>query len=114
MNLLFILSFFSTAVVASAKSCPPPGSSDNQGRYSCNPAHQYPNGQMCRPINGCYFLETADGGNPFASPAPGPAPDCPPPGSSDNQGRYSCNPAHQYPNGQMCQLINGCYLLTTV
>ncbi|KAF7174677.1 hypothetical protein CNMCM7691_003363 [Aspergillus felis] len=113
MKLLYIFGFFSSAVIASASSCPPPGSSDSQGRYSCNPAHQYPNGQTCQLIDGCNFLATADGGNPIVSPAPGPTAHCPPPGSNDSQGRYSCNPAHQYPNGQTCQLINGCYLLAT-
>lgn len=38
-------------------------------------------------------------------------PQCPAPGSYDSQGRYSCNPAHSYPAGQTCVLIDGCYYL---
>ena len=47
--------------------CPAPGSTDSQGRYSCNPAHQYPNGQTCELVEGCYFLEY-----PTTIPVPGP------------------------------------------
>lgn len=38
--------------------CPAPGSTDSQGRYSCNPAHQYPSGQECKLVDGCYFLSS--------------------------------------------------------
>ncbi|KJZ74794.1 hypothetical protein HIM_05911 [Hirsutella minnesotensis 3608] len=95
--------------------CPAPGSTDSQGRYSCNPAHQYPNGQTCDLVGGCYFLNTS--GKPaqttVSSAQPKPTAACPAPGSTDNQGRYSCNPAHQYPNGQTCDLVGGCYFLNT-
>jgi len=93
--------------------CPAPGSTDGQGRYSCNPAHQYPNGQTCNVIDGCYYL--CSNGKPISntvsSAQPTQTPTCPAPGSTDSQGRYSCNPAHQYPNGQTCKAIGGCYFL---
>lgn len=93
--------------------CPAPGSTDNKGRYSCNPAHQYPNGQTCNVIDGCYYL--CSNGKPISntvsSAQPTQTPTCPAPGSTDSQGRYSCNPAHQYPNGQTCKAIGGCYFL---
>ena len=38
---------------------------------------------------------------------------CPLPGSTDSEGRYSCNPAHQYPSGQSCVLVVGCYYLSS-
>ncbi|KAG5998347.1 hypothetical protein E4U54_002217 [Claviceps lovelessii] len=98
--------------------CPAPGFTDSQGRYSCNPAHAYPNGQTCQTIDGCLFLVGADGKPIISTPTittgaaqPTGGPVCPPPGSLDKQGRYSCNPAHQYPDGQICTLIDGCYLL---
>jgi len=94
--------------------CPAPGSTDNKGRYSCNPAHQYPNGQTCNVIDGCYYLCDSNGkpvSNSVSSAAPTQTPTCPAPGSTDNQGRYYCNPAHQYPNGQTCNVIDGCYYL---
>ncbi|OAA37217.1 hypothetical protein NOR_07233 [Metarhizium rileyi] len=99
-----------------AAHCPAPGSTDSQGRYSCNPAHQYPNGQTCQAIEGCYYLIGPDGepvnNNPTTAAEPTQtAAACPAPGSTDSQGRYSCNPAHQYPNGQTCQAIEGCYYL---
>ncbi|OAQ60238.1 hypothetical protein VFPPC_10664 [Pochonia chlamydosporia 170] len=111
-------SFIATLVGAAfvAAECPAPGATDSQGRYSCNPAHQYPNGQTCGSIEGCYYLLGPDGkpvnNKPVSSAMPtqtGAA--CPPAGSNDSQGRYSCNPAHQYPNGQTCKVIEGCYLL---
>ncbi|KAF9729617.1 hypothetical protein PMIN06_003274 [Paraphaeosphaeria minitans] len=40
----------------SSTACPAPGSTDNQGRYSCNPAHQYPLEQQCIVIDGCYYI----------------------------------------------------------
>ncbi|KAF2438154.1 hypothetical protein P171DRAFT_437223 [Karstenula rhodostoma CBS 690.94] len=43
---------------SSAAACPAPGSTDSQGRYSCNPAHQYPSGQECIVVDGCYFLSS--------------------------------------------------------
>ncbi|GAO15576.1 hypothetical protein UVI_02050090 [Ustilaginoidea virens] len=46
-----------------------------------------------------------------AQPQPSAGARCPTPGSTDSQGRYSCNPAHQYPTGQTCQVVNGCYFL---
>lgn len=42
----------------SSSACPAPGDTDSQGRYSCNPAHQYPSGQECVLVDGCYFLST--------------------------------------------------------
>ncbi|KAL9532409.1 Vacuole-localized protein [Sphaerulina musiva] len=110
---------------ASSSACPAPGTNDSQGRYSCNPAHTYPAGQTCKLINGCYLLEypqtssgsasmpaaypSASSTAPAAYPTSSSA--CPASGTKDNQGRYSCNPAHTYPAGQTCKLINGCYLL---
>jgi hypothetical protein len=48
-----------TAPPATSSSvCPAPGSTDSQGRYSCNPAHQYPSGQQCIVVDGCYFLSS--------------------------------------------------------
>ncbi|PPJ59451.1 hypothetical protein CBER1_02459 [Cercospora berteroae] len=119
--------------------CPAPGSYDSQGRYSCNPAHAYPTGQTCKLIDGCYYLEypkttpptypttskvtppsypTTTESKPVeyptkseTKPAPYPTSSCPAPGDYDNKGRYSCNPAHAYPTGQTCKLIDGCYYL---
>src|SRR3546814_17707575 len=65
--------------------------------------HQYPNGQTCNVIDGCYYLCDSNGkpvSNSVSSAAPTQTPTCPAPGSTDHPGRYSCNPAHQYPNGQ--------------
>ncbi|KAM3499165.1 hypothetical protein MY10362_007558 [Beauveria mimosiformis] len=84
--------------------CAAPGDYDSKGRYSCNPAHQYPNGQTCKEIDGCPLLADADGQPIYKST-------CAAPGDYDSQGRYSCNPAHQYPNGQTCKVIDGCPLL---
>ncbi|KAJ6437991.1 D-3-phosphoglycerate dehydrogenase 2 [Purpureocillium lavendulum] len=103
-----------------ADNCPPAGMTDSRGRYSCNPAHPYPNGQTCDVIDGCYYLSA--GGKPVTntvasftvpvtSAKPTASATCPAPGSTDNQGRYSCNPAHQYPNSQTCKAIDGCYYL---
>ncbi|KAM3552210.1 hypothetical protein MY1884_007329 [Beauveria asiatica] len=100
--------------------CAAPGDYDSQGRYSCNPAHQYPNGQKCQIIDGCPLLcdasgsavttgASAGGATPTSTSAP--PSKCAAPGDYDSQGRYSCNPAHQYPNGQKCQIIDGCPLL---
>ncbi|UNI24503.1 hypothetical protein JDV02_010243 [Purpureocillium takamizusanense] len=105
----------STAAPTQTPTCPAPGSTDSQGRYSCNPAHQYPNGQTCQVIDGCYYLCGSDGkpipNTVSSTAAPTQTPTCPAPGSTDSKGRYSCNPAHQYPNGQTCQVIDGCYFL---
>ncbi|EFZ00637.1 hypothetical protein MAA_04414 [Metarhizium robertsii ARSEF 23] len=110
------------APTETAAACPAPGSTDSQGRYSCNPAHQYPNGQSCVAFQGCYFLCGSDGKPVDNGPAPTtgavqpPQPSgaaCPAPGSTDSQGRYSCNPAHQYPSGQTCTVVDGCYVLTS-
>ncbi|KAF4119891.1 hypothetical protein GMORB2_3579 [Geosmithia morbida] len=35
---------------------------------------------------------------------------CPAPGETNNLG-YGCNPAHTYPDGQTCQLVDGCNIL---
>ncbi|OAA36501.1 hypothetical protein ISF_09948 [Cordyceps fumosorosea ARSEF 2679] len=104
----------SIAAVAAAD-CAAPGDYDAQGRYSCNPAHQYPNGQQCKDINGCPLLADATGRpivkSQTTSSAPAPTGACAAPGDYDAQGRYSCNPAHQYPNGQSCKTVDGCPLL---
>ncbi|KAG5975085.1 hypothetical protein E4U55_007859 [Claviceps digitariae] len=104
------------AGLASAADCPAPGLTDSQGRYSCNPAHEYPSGQTCKTIDGCLFLVEADGKpviitTTTSAVLPTGTPVCPAPGSTDSQGRYSCNPAHQYPNGQTCKAIDGCLFL---
>lgn len=121
---LFLTSLISAAGLASAAECPAPGSTDAQGRYSCNPAHSYPNGQRCLSFDGCYFLTDASGKpidnrpvssavSTTAAAAPSASTTaCPAPGSTDPQGRYSCNPAHSYPNGQRCLSFSGCYFLT--
>ncbi|KAF7197416.1 Vacuole-localized protein 4 [Pseudocercospora fuligena] len=92
----------------STTSCAAPGSYDSQGRYSCNPAHQYPAGQTCQFVGGCPVLVN---GTTSTSSAPSSTPTCPAAGSTDSKGRYSCNPAHQYPEGQTCALVDGCYFL---
>ncbi|KAG5930488.1 hypothetical protein E4U42_001060 [Claviceps africana] len=97
--------------------CPPPGNYDHQGRYSCNPAHAYPNGQKCKPVADCFFLTDADSNlileKPTSTTPAGSAatPSCPAPGSYDSQGRYSCNPAHTYPGNQTCKTVDGCLFL---
>ncbi|EMF13975.1 uncharacterized protein SEPMUDRAFT_81774 [Sphaerulina musiva SO2202] len=136
------------AYPTSSSACPAPGTNDSQGRYSCNPARTYPEGQTCKLIDGCYLLEypktstgsvTKPAAYPTSStgqtctlingcylletpktsstvPAAYPTSSssaCPASGAKDSQGRYSCNPAHTYPEGQTCKLINGCYLLET-
>ena len=115
MRTSFVLAIASGLGLAAAE-CPAPGSTDSQGRYSCNPAHQYPNGQSCKTIDGCPYLVDANGkpinNTPVSSaPAATQTPTCAAPGEYDSQGRYSCNPAHQYPNGQSCKDIDGCPLL---
>ncbi|CAK1367300.1 unnamed protein product [Cercospora beticola] len=47
---------------STASSCPAPGDKDASGRYSCNPAHSYPDGQYCTLVDGCYFLRTVGPG----------------------------------------------------
>ncbi|KAG5962891.1 hypothetical protein E4U57_006710 [Claviceps arundinis] len=115
MKTSLVLSTIIGAGLAAAAECPAPGSSDSQGRYSCNPAHQYPEGQQCKEIDGCLFLTDANGkpiiNKTTSSGAAQPTSVCPAPGSSDSQGRYSCNPAHQYPEGQQCKEIDGCLFL---
>ncbi|TQV94357.1 hypothetical protein V2A60_002609 [Cordyceps javanica] len=109
----------SIAAVAAAD-CAAPGDYDAKGRYSCNPAHQYPNGQQCKDVDGCPLLTDANGqaiiksptGSATTSSGPAPTGACAAPGDYDAKGRYSCNPAHQYPNGQQCKDIDGCPLLT--
>lgn len=69
-------------------------------------------------VEGCYFLCGADGKpikntTPTGTAMPTQSPVCPAAGTTDSQGRYSCNPAHQYPNGQTCDMINGCYYLSS-
>ncbi|EGX90382.1 hypothetical protein CCM_06802 [Cordyceps militaris CM01] len=99
--------------------CVAGGSYDAKGRYSCNPAHQYPNGQTCISIDGCPLLADANGqpivnGGSTSSAAAQPSstnPACAAPGEYDGQGRYSCNPAHRYPDGQLCKVTDGCPLL---
>ncbi|KAG6104060.1 hypothetical protein E4U31_002252 [Claviceps sp. LM219 group G6] len=115
MKTSLVLSTIIGAGLAAAAECPAPGFSDSQGRYSCNPAHQYPEGQQCKEIDGCLFLTDASGkpviNKTTSSGAAQPTSACPAPGSSDSQGRYSCNPAHQYPEGQQCKEIDGCLFL---
>lgn len=38
---------------------------------------------------------------------------CPSAGSYNSQKQYGCNPAHTYPQGQTCTLVNGCYILSS-
>ena len=97
----------------SAASCPMPGERDSQGRYGCNPAHQYPNSQTCKRFDNCYYLFDGSSSIIIASStsSPTPTPSCPLQGEKDSKGRYSCNPAHQYPNGQTCKQLDGCYYL---
>ncbi|KAI5364118.1 hypothetical protein Slin15195_G097760 [Septoria linicola] len=100
-------------------SCPAPGETGADGRYSCNPAHSYPEGQICQEDGGCYYLRV-EGPGVYATPsATVSVPEyrttsaCPAPGSNGPDGRYSCNPAHSYPEGQICQEDGGCYYLRT-
>ncbi|KXT02344.1 hypothetical protein AC578_166 [Pseudocercospora eumusae] len=140
--------------------------------YACNPAHKYPEGQICTTISGSLTLITTTGtssapttsayvdkcqqaynqciaaGQPEVKcscdlttcagedsarirdycasatanltstasrtqPAsyPTSTSSCPAAGSTDSKGRYSCNPAHKYPEGQTCSLVDGCYFL---
>ncbi|KAJ6780105.1 hypothetical protein PWT90_01034 [Aphanocladium album] len=112
-----IFAIASSIVAVSAADCAGPGDYDSQGRYSCNPAHQYPNGQTCKTIDGCPLLVDANGkaivksDSTTTSAAPQTTSTCAPGGSYDSQGCYSCNPAHQYPDGVTCKFINGCPLL---
>ncbi|KAL9943947.1 hypothetical protein D7B24_002639 [Verticillium nonalfalfae] len=98
----------STAPKPTGTSCPAPGSTSVVGDYSCNPAHTYSEGLECILVDGCYFLR------PQCSSSAAPKPtgtSCPAPGSTSAAGDYSCNPAHKYPEGQQCVLVNGCYFL---
>ncbi|EFY94878.1 hypothetical protein X797_010678 [Metarhizium robertsii] len=108
-------SLIATLVGASivAAECPSTGSTDSQGRFSCNPAHQYGGGQTCEQIDGCFYLLGPDGKPVINSPAEPSetAAACPSTGSTDSQGRFSCNPAHQYGGGQTCGQIDGCFYL---
>ncbi|KAG6308872.1 hypothetical protein E4U45_005972 [Claviceps purpurea] len=116
MKTSLVLSTIVGAGLVAAADCPAPGFSDSQGRYSCNPAHQYPEGQQCKEIDGCLFLTDASGkpviNKTTSSEAAQPTSACPAPGFTDSQGRYSCNPAHQYPEGQQCKETDGCLFLT--
>ncbi|EME84327.1 uncharacterized protein MYCFIDRAFT_210849 [Pseudocercospora fijiensis CIRAD86] len=104
----------SAAPTSTSTTCAAPGAYDAQGRYSCNPAHSYPAGQTCTFINGCPLLVNATASSSSTSaPTSSPTSTCPAAGSSDSQGRYSCNPAHAYPTGQKCQLVDGCYFLAS-
>ena len=102
------------AVVSAAEATPPcplPGATNAAGEYSCNPAHQYPSGQTCAPIGGCYYLRGMGNVPPTSSSSAQLAQSCPPAGDTNAAGEYSCNPAHQYPSGQTCAPIGGCYYL---
>lgn len=101
----FLSSASSSAPPATTSSaCPAPGSTDSQGRYSCNPAHQYPSGQECLLIDGCYFLSSTLPSS--ASSAPTSAPTAP--AGSLSLGE-ECNP-HQEPSpcagGAQCWASN--------
>ncbi|KAF3342339.1 hypothetical protein VD0002_g7927 [Verticillium dahliae] len=96
------------AVSAQTNNCPAPGSTSAAGDYSCNPAHAYPEGQQCVLVNGCYFLRSKAASSTAAQPS---ATGCPAPGATSAAGDYSCNPAHAYPEGQECILVNGCFFL---
>ncbi|KAG6040049.1 hypothetical protein E4U41_001567 [Claviceps citrina] len=115
MKSFVLLTTLVGAGLAATANCPAAGSTDSQGRYACNPAHQYPEGQKCMTIDGCLVLTDASGKPVVNAPAPASTSasvNCPAPGSTDSQGRYSCNPAHAYPNGQKCLNIDGCLVLT--
>ena len=98
--------------MASAQSCPAPGETNAAGDYSCSPAHEYPDGQLCVLKDGCYYLEGTGAIVPTTtgSAAPTTTASCPAAGETNSAGDYSCNPAHRYPN-QVCALIGGCYFL---
>lgn len=102
-----------TSTKPTSTACPPAGSTNPAGDYSCNPAHSYP-GQVCALIGDCYFLRGLGfGTSTITTPTPHPKPTpktCPPVGSCNAAGLYSCNPAHTYPN-QACVLIDDCYYL---
>lgn len=92
--------------------CPGPGETNAQGDYGCNPAHQYPEGQHCEAVDGdCYVIKGMPMTGTVTSSAPAPTSTCPPAGSTDSKGQYGCNPAHEYPNGQLCVLLGDCYIL---
>ncbi|KAG5998328.1 hypothetical protein E4U52_000663 [Claviceps spartinae] len=57
--------------------CPAPGLTDSQGRYSCNPAHKYPEGHQCKQVDGCLFLCDNDGKPVIGSSTSGGAPGAP-------------------------------------
>ncbi|ATY61658.1 hypothetical protein A9K55_008103 [Cordyceps militaris] len=118
MRAAAILTLGAGLAAVSAADCAAPGAYDSQGRYSCNPAHQYPNGQRCTTVDGCPLLVDASGqpivkstGTSSTVAGAQPTSTCVAPGAYDSQGRYSCNPAHQYPNGQRCTTVDGCPLL---
>ncbi|KAG5965323.1 hypothetical protein E4U56_001838, partial [Claviceps arundinis] len=75
----------------------------------------YPEGRQCKQVDGCLFLCDNDGkpviGSSASSGAAPPASACPAPGLTDSQGRYSCNPAHKYPEGRQCKQVDGCLFL---
>ncbi|CRK33993.1 hypothetical protein BN1708_006248, partial [Verticillium longisporum] len=93
-------------------SCPAPGSTSAVGDISCLPTQKYSKGLECVLVNGCYLLRPMCGTSSSAAPKPTTT-SCPAPGSTNAAGDYSCNPAHKYPEGQQCVLMDGCYLLRT-
>ncbi|KAG6102278.1 hypothetical protein E4U30_007204 [Claviceps sp. LM220 group G6] len=111
MKTSLILSSIIGAGLATAADCPAPGLTDSQGRYSCNPAHNASKSTAAA----CLFLCDNDGkpviGSSASSGAAPPASACPAPGLTDSQGRYSCNPAHKYPEGRQCKQVDGCLFL---
>ncbi|KAF1976966.1 hypothetical protein BU23DRAFT_565619 [Bimuria novae-zelandiae CBS 107.79] len=113
LTLAAVASFASAQTTSTASSCPAPGATDSQGQYSCNPAHAYPSGQQCLLVDGCYFLSSTLASSSSSAPPASSSSACPAPGATDSQGRYSCNPAHQYPSGQSCLLVDGCYFLSS-
>ncbi|KAG6087065.1 hypothetical protein E4U15_000153 [Claviceps sp. LM218 group G6] len=111
MKTSLILSSIIGAGLATAADCPAPGLTDSQGRYSCNPAHKYPEGRQCKQVDGCGLPLPPVIGSSASSGAAPPASACPAPGLTDSQGRYSCNPAHKYPEGRQCKQVDGCLFL---
>ncbi|KAG6263165.1 hypothetical protein E4U48_007174 [Claviceps purpurea] len=118
MKTSLVLSTIVGAGLVAATDCPAAGLTDSQGRYSCNPAHKQAEGRQCKQFDACYFLSDTNGkpviSNPTSVVAPGaaqPTSACPAPGFTDSKGRYSCNPAHKYPEGQQCKEIDGCLFL---
>ncbi|KAG5926460.1 hypothetical protein E4U53_003076 [Claviceps sorghi] len=131
MKSVFFVTTLLGAGLASAASCPAPGDMDREGRYSCNPAATYPSGELCQQVDDCFFLVDVfekpiigkpvkgapilpRGKSPVTSHAttlPTSTPACPAPGNYDSKGRYSCNPAHQYPEKQTCAMVDGCPFL---